>query len=278
MTSKKMATAIIAVALVLGKAATAAETHAPRFAVIDWFPFGYEVQGGIQKGIFIDVTRALSKALNVESEIIVASAPRVYRGIRVGEFDFTYSYHDTAEKEGFEPLIDIGCLRPTIVSFKRFPIKSVDQLHGKTIAFPLVGYFVRNLLPNYRIRGFAVPRTEMMFKMALRGRIDGFIINDAIWQAYKNNMHPEFNIPKARWAEFEEPLYIERLPVSLSVSYNSNHMPLARAIKDIVHNKAFLLELAQIYDKYSEGSSLGCFSERASSVSSTLKPGHAPLD
>jgi len=256
MTFKFVALGILAIHLLMGGAVRAAEAP-PRFGVIDWFPFG-SVVSGKKEGIFIEIIDAFDQALAIKSEVVVASAPRVYRGVRAGEFDFTFSYRDTANQEEFDHLVDIGCLRPAVISLKRDPISAVSQLNGRRVAYPSIGYFVRRVLPTLEIEGFAVHQTDIMFKMALRGRLEAFIVNDAVWEAYRHNLHPDFRVPKTRWRDFSEPVFIDTLPVAISMSRNTIRSGLVSRIHGIMKEPKFIEELERIYKKYHLPKALDC--------------------
>lgn len=256
MKSPLLVSALFASVIQLGMVAHASEPK-PQFAVIDWFPFGY-VDGGKKKGLFVDVVSEIDKALSSASEIVIAPIARVFRGLDNGEFDFTFSYRSEAYSEHLDYVLDIGCLRPAVISMKNKPINYVQDLNGMRIAYPPVGYFVRRVLPTISVDGVAVPNTHVMFKMALRGRLDAFVINEAIWEAFRHDHFPGFEIPENRWAEFHKPLFAERQRMSLSVSPNSHHQEMALQIRALMTNASFARALQAVFVKHKIPHAMQC--------------------
>ena len=234
-----------------------ADDGRPHFAVIDWFPFGY-VDGGTQKGLFVEIAGEIDKALSSNGEVVIAPITRVFRGLDKGEFDFTFSYRSEAYDEHLDYVLDLGCLRPAIISMKTAPINSVPELNGRRIVYPPVGDFVRRVLPTISADGVAVPNTQVMFKMALRGRLDAFVINDAIWQAYRHNRLPGFQVPNDRWGDFHEPFFLEMQHMAVSVSPKSNHQEMALQMRTLMKNEGFVNALQAIYSRYKIPQAMRC--------------------
>ena len=234
-----------------------ADIPSARYGIIDWFPFGW-IEDGKNKGMFVEMVTALDAALGAQSEAVVGPVPRVLRGMETGGFDFTITYRDNEMMGQVNYLVDIGCLKSAVVSFKKQPVRALKDLNGLRVAYPGGGYFVKRFLPELQLDGLEVSQTYIMFRMALRDRLDAFIINDAVWQGYRNNLYPDFKIPQDRWAEFAEPLYMETLPLAVSVSLTSRHQELASRMRTVMQSGAFTSALQEIYDKYKLPDALQC--------------------
>lgn len=237
-----------------------AEGVQPRYGIIDWFPFGW-IENGESKGMMVEMAHAIDRAIGTKSEIVVAPVPRVLRGISENTYDFTITYRDADMLPDVEYLADIGCLRSAIVSMKTAPVMSLEGLNGKRVAFPGGGYFVKRFLPSLNLDGVEVAQTFIMYKMALRGRLDAFIINDAVWFGYKADLYPDYKVPHARWKDFAEPQYLETLPVAVSMGNGSTHSQTAAAIKALMGNPRFVSSLQAIYKKYALPNALQCLPE-----------------
>jgi ABC-type amino acid transport substrate-binding protein len=235
----------------------------PRFGVIDWFPFGW-MQDEKNQGMIVEIAQAIDIVLGVKSDVIVAPVPRVLRGMAEAGFDFTITYRDEEMLSEVEYLTDIGCLRSAVVSMKNKPVKALHELNGLRVAYPGGGYFVKKLLPHLNLEGVEVSQTDMMFRMALRGRLDAFIINDAVWFGYWQNNRQGFVIPVEKLQEFAEPYYLETLPFAISISKKSKHQELGQRIKAIMNNPEFVADLKRIYSKYSLSNAMQCLPEIAS--------------
>lgn len=244
----------------VGMAASApssAQDNVPTFGVIDWFPFGW-VQDGENKGIIVEVVTAIEDTLGVKMDVVVNKIPRVRRDMENGDYDFTMSYRDPRLLSKIVNLIDIACLQTGIASLKRNPVKSINDLNGMRVAYPGGGYFSRSILPRIEVTGVQVAQTHIMYNMALRGRLDAFIINDAIWGAFKAGLFPNQKVSKEYQDQFAEPFYIEQLPIAISMSASSQHGLIGEQLKTITQNPAFVRRLRAVMQKYNISKSLDC--------------------
>lgn len=237
-----------------------ADSEGPRFGIVNWFPFGW-VEDGQPQGMFVDMAAAIDRALGLEERIVIAPVPRVFRSMQEGEFDFTISYRDQVMMSEVEYLSDIGCLRSLIVSRQTRPALKLDDLNGMRVAYPGGGYFVARFLPDLELDGVEVARTDIMFRMMLRGRLDAFVINDAIWQSYRADLNPDFSVPSGRWNEFAEPYILETMPLAISMSKATAHRELGERIKSLMQSPAFRQELQSIYNKYQLPHGLACINQ-----------------
>ena len=234
-----------------------AQNSVPTFGVIDWFPFGW-VQDDENKGIIVEVVAAIEDTLGVEMNVVVNKIPRVQRDMENGDYDFTISYRDPRLLKNIINLTDLACLRTGIASLKRNPVMSINDLNGMRVAYPGGGYFSRSILPNITITGVQAAQTHIMYKMALRDRLDAFIINDAIWGAYKAGLFPNELIAVEDQDQFAEPFYIEQLPIALSMSASSQFGKLGNQLKTIAQNPTFAKSLRAIMQKYNIIEALDC--------------------
>lgn len=238
-------------------AGSKAQDSPPVFGVIDWFPFGW-VQDGENKGIIVEIVAAIEDALDVKFDIVVNKIPRVQRDMENGHYDYTISYRDPRLLKKIVNLTDLACLSTGIASLKSNPVASIDDLNGMRVAYPGGGYFSRSILPNINVTGVQVAQTDIMFNMALRNRLDAFIINDAIWGAYKAGLFPNQEVSETDWQQFAQPFYIEQLPIALSMSASSKHATLGEQLKSITENPMFVASLRSIMKKYNASEALEC--------------------
>lgn len=237
--------------------ASHAQESLPTFGVIDWFPFGW-VQYGQNKGIIVETVAAIEETLDVKFEVIVNKIPRVQRDMENGNYDFTISYRDPRLLKKIVNLTDLACLSTGIASLKSNPVTAIKDLNGMRVAYPGGGYFSRNILPNIDVTGVQVAQTDIMFNMALRNRLDAFIINNAVWGAYKASLFPNQKVLETDWQHFAKPFYIEQLPIALSMSASSGYGQLAEQLKAITKNPVFMAKLRAIMKKYNIPEALEC--------------------
>ncbi|SDE20116.1 substrate-binding periplasmic protein [Kordiimonas lacus] len=248
----------------IGGAASASnpEANIPQVAVIDWFPFGWQ-EDGRDKGMFIDLVALYSRELDTRIDAVVAPVPRVIRGMEDGEFDFTLTYRDTDMMGQVTYIADIGCLTSYIISYRDNPVTSLEGLNGLTVAYPGRGYFAKRYLPHLKLDGVQVTQTFVMFRMALRRRLDAFVINDAVWEGYRNNLYPGFKVPQDRWADFAEPLPIDTMPLSVSIAPGSKHSAMGQQISALAQSDAFMAKVRALYAAYKLPNATGCLSSPA---------------
>jgi len=242
---------------------SSAQDSAPTFGVIDWFPFGW-VEDGENKGIVVEIIAAIEDTLGVQMDVVVNKIPRVQRDMENGDYDFTMSYRDPRLLSKIVNLTDIACLQTGIASLKRNPVKSINDLNGMRVAYPGGGYFSRSILPMVEVTGVQVAQTQIMYNMALRGRLDAFIINDAIWGAFKAGLFPSQKVSDQDQSQFAEPFYIEQLPIALSMSASSQHSLIGEQLKTITQNPVFAKKLRAIMRKYNISEALDCIDLPAS--------------
>ncbi len=229
----------------------------PQWGILDWFPFGWQ-ESNKTKGMFIDLVPLVDETLGSNSEAILASVSRSIRGTQEGNFDFTITYRDEMMMDKVNYLVDIGCLKTAIISLKTASIHKISDLNGKRVAYPSMGYFSANVLPALSLKGIETPRSDMMVNMALRGRIDAFVINDAVWGAYKAGLYKGLEISDTKLQEFAAPLFMKTLPIAISTSHKSKHTELANKIKGIMKNRVFVERLEKLYAKYNYHDTLSC--------------------
>ena len=236
---------------------SSAQDSAPTFGVIDWFPFGW-VEDGENKGIIVEVVTAIEYTLGVKMDVVVNKIPRVQRDMENGNYDFTISYRDPRLLSKVVNLTDLACLKTGIASLNRNPVKSISDLNGMRVAYPGGGYFSRSILPTVDVTGVQVAQTQIMYNMALRDRLDAFVINDAIWGAFKAGLFPNQKVSGQDQDQFAEPFYIEQLPIALSMSASSQHGFIGEQLKTITQNPAFAKRLRVIMQKYNISEALDC--------------------
>ena len=126
------------------------------------------------------------------------------------------------------------------------------------VAYPGGGYFSRRVLPTVTVTGVQVAQTHIMYNMALRDRLDAFIINDAIWGAFKAGMGPKNTVSDDDWQLFADPHYIEQLPIAISMSTLSQYKKLGEQLKTITKNSVFAGKLRDIKQNYGISEALNC--------------------
>lgn len=112
------------------------------------------------------------------------------------------------------------------------------------------GYFDKRFSKDLDIQPVEVPSNEAMLMMLLRGRLDAFVINDAVFNAYLAGLNPKIELPKDWHKQVGDGFAIEMMETHLSMSDESEYKDLKprlrRAISKLFHQRKF----KPIYDKY----------------------------
>ena len=104
--------------------------------------------------------------------------------------------------------------------------------------------------PSLNLIGVEIVNNKDMFRMILRNRLDAFVVNDAVWQGYKNDLSKDYKVPPSRWSDFADPLTINTVPTALSMSQKSPHKALAPRFRSVMSDPGFAKVLQGIYEKY----------------------------
>lgn len=254
--------AILAI-LFLPRAAIADD--ASRYTIVDLFPYGW-TEAGVQKGLFVDLARTVDRALGTEIPILLEPISRIRRSIDNGAFGFTITYRMTKLEPQAQYLLDLACLRTSVVSMKARPIRAVEELTGRRVAYSGSGYFSDAFAPYLELQAVQVSQTDVMFKMALRGRLDAFVIDELVWQSFKRDANPDYRVPAQRWREFAAPLYLESLPLSLSVSQSASDALRAQQARALRSDPAFVSDLRRVLNEHGLGAEQSCLNYAENSV------------
>lgn len=236
-------------ALMLREPAFAQEDGKPTYMLANWFPYGW-LDEGQPKGILVDIAKALDQALGESHPYSLAPVSRVIRSIKSGEYDLTIIYRGAKLNRQVDHLLDVGCIRSAVVSLKNRPVKNLEDLNGLRVAYSGSGYFVDHFLPHLDVDGLEVANADIMFRMALRGRLDAFVIDDAVLQGYRTGIDPARALDADSWALFAEPYYLESLRLAVSTSRRPGHEDLKKRIRALADDAVFLSGLQATYDQY----------------------------
>ncbi len=236
-------------AMVLREPVLAQEDTEATYMLANWFPYGWLDQGK-PKGILVDIAKAVDQALGDTRDYSLAPVSRVIRSIKSGEYDLTIIYRGAKLDRQVDHLLDVGCIRSAVVSLKNHPVKSLEDLNGLRVAYSGSGYFVDNFLPQLDVDGLEVANADIMFRMALRGRLDAFVIDDAVLQGYRAGIDQTRAMDADSWALFAEPYYLESLRLAVSASREPGHEGLKKRIRALADNPVFLSGLQATYDQY----------------------------
>ena len=192
----------------------------PVLAVIDFFPFGYRDKDGSEKGMFFDFAAEIGKRTGQEIDARLMPVPRALRDASRGDVDMLISYKDPVMVPNVHFVGNVGCLTAYIIPGKGTGIKSIEDLGGQRIGAIGSGYFekrFRGKIPYMEVR---VPTNQAMLKMLVRGRLEGFVINSAVYDAFYYFGSP-VELPPGWREQVDAPIPIETLETHLSIAASS---------------------------------------------------------
>lgn len=237
-----------------------ADQQSASYTIADIFPYGWH-EAGEPKGLLVDIAKAVDRELGVSHSVSLAPVSRVMRSIESGEYDFTIVYRGDKLNRKVDHLLDVGCVQTAAMSMQERPINTVTDMNGMRIAHTGSGYFVDTYLPALAVHDVQVSNVDIMFRMALRGRLDAFIIDDAVLQSYRKGFDVAHSIPNGGWREFARPFYLENMRVSLTSSQRDEHKDLKVRMRSLQSNTGFIRRLQKIYDFYGLTSATDCLQQ-----------------
>lgn len=226
----------------------------PIFAIMDWSPFGWQDRENA-KGILVNIVRLIEKELGVELMVVIAPMTRVVDGMENGRYDFTVAYRDPIVMSDVNYLGDVGCLNNNVVSLKRRPITTLRELQGLRVAYPAESPFLVKVTPllesmDIRTEGMIVFKSEVIFNVLKRGRVQAIIVNDAVLNAYRMGRLGDSLEAAMTWEELAPPLAIEELPLAIAASTTTSFTGLAKRIKRALQTVTFKAAIRQMYEQY----------------------------
>ena len=219
-------------------------------AVLDFFPFGYRDAGGAVVGLSVDLFRSIAEEAGLELDAHLLPVPRALAATTLGEVDILYSYRDSEMIKGVEFLGNVGCLTSLVVPRAGFDIRTLYDLSSMRIGYINAGYFAIRYVPNYKMVPFPLPSNETMFRMLIRDRLDGIVLNDAVLFAYKHRQHSEAKLPAGWVKSIGRPFILETLETHVSISLKSKLLNKKRRIMEaieVVRRKGLV---AKAYKQY----------------------------
>ena len=103
-----------------------------------------------------------------------------------------------------------------------------------------------------------IPSNEAMLKMLVRGRLDGIVINDAVFNAYKHGLNKKIELP-AGWQNLVGTGFsVETMETHLSMSNDSAYIHLKPSIKKAISNIFSRNGFQSTYQHYKSGRHIEC--------------------
>lgn len=138
-------------------------------------PFGF-------RGIDIDITNKLSKALGITIEIQRHPWARALELIRSGQADMITGIAYTQEREAFMHYIPVSyyAVRPVFYTQKRkgMLIKSYEDLYGPSVGYSLNSAYFEPFNSDSKINKVGLSKEEQLLQVLALGRIDIIIGTD----------------------------------------------------------------------------------------------------
>ena len=221
----------------------------PVLAVIDFYPFGYLDHQGRPKGMFFDFARAITAESGIEIDARLMPVPRALRDASNGQVDLLISYKDPVMVPNVKFIGNVGCLTANVIPAKASGIQSLDDLTGRRIGTISGGYFQKRFRDRIRYDEVSVPSNQAMLKMLVRGRLDGFVINSAVYDAFSHLDSP-IALPADWRSHVGNPIRIEILETHLSVAQSSPVRDRAAGFTQAIDTLREKGRLAEIFARY----------------------------
>ncbi len=238
------------------------ESEAPILAIIDFFPFGFVLEGQKPQGMVFEIEHALEQLSGLPIDARLMSLPRALRSISVGQNDLLFSYKDDVMVPNVIWLGNLGCLVPLVVSHIDGGIKKLDDLKGKRVGYVGLAFFDSKQRQDWDLTLVKLNDNFIMLKMFLRGRIDAIIINNIVLNAFLANPHVLQELPQGWHKKLAQPLALTIYETHLSMSKSSKFQHMIPALKSAIIKGRKLGKFKRIFNQW--GSKLGghCFNRQ----------------
>lgn len=228
---------------------SAAEDKRPVMAIIDFYPFGYRDADGEAVGMFFDMADAISADSGVDFDLKFLPVPRALRAAERGSVDMLISYKDEEMVKNVSFVGNVGCLTAYLVPGRDSGIYTLADIAGRRIAEIGGGYFQKRFSARMDFEHVVVPSNESMLRMISRGRVDGFVINDAVFDGYFSG-HFSRPLPKNWRRVIADPIAIETLETHVSINRKSAYFDLGEALRKSIDHLRRGGEMAKIFARY----------------------------
>jgi len=241
---------------------SASEDYSPKFAAMDWSPFGWSDEQGSQ-GLFVEIFNLINEISGMKGTITLMPPARIAHGLDHGLFDYAISYRDPSVFGDLHYLEDIGCFRNLVVSLDGRPVRKLADLHELRVAFSAESPFSIKYAPllesmNIHIKSFKVPKSETIFTMLIRGRVNAVVVNEALlFSHYDGSLYKKSEKTYSS-QKFATPLLLERVPISLIESKLLKSHRYHKTLQQVISGSEFRQGLKQLYKRYGLSSVTSC--------------------
>lgn len=238
----------------------AEEAPVLRLGIFEFYPWAVERDGVFETGITVDVMQELARLSGREIEPVFLPLARAFREVEEGRVDLILAYKLDSMVPGVTFLTPVlGCATAIIVTHRDAGIAGFDDLPGKRIGFVNGGYFHDRYRGRLDVAEMALSDNRQMMLMLLRRRIDGFVVNNVIFDAFMEVGAPfESDLPADWRARIGTVLEMEPLPITIGVSHRSRDTTAATAIEHALRIGQEDGSFARVFRKWGSKSGWAC--------------------
>lgn len=230
---RTMLTILVVLFASCGSPVRAEEAPVLRIGVFEFYPWAVERDGVFDSGITVDIMKELARLSGRRIEPVFLPLARAFREVEEGRVDLILAYKLDSMVPGVTFLTPIlGCATANIVTHQDAGIHELGDLPGKRVGFVNGGFFHDRYGGQLGVDELALSDNRQMMLMLLRRRIDGFVVNNVIFDAFMKIGAPfESDLPTDWRSQIGSVLEMGTLPIAIGVSNRSRDATAATAIE-----------------------------------------------
>lgn len=235
-----------------------AKAKTPVAGVIEFYPFGYVDDKGLNKGLVFDSFKVIEKYSNLTVKPVLLSIPRALRDIKSGKIDLLYSFKDEKMVRNVEYLGSLGCITVLAVPSTESAFTNLEKIAGKKVGFVAQGYFDVN--KNKYLPFIPVRATDSftLISMLVAGRIDVMIVNDVVLNGFYNTDVNSTDLPSNWRDKLASPIRLKTMETHISISRDSNFKVLIPKFKEAIVEAKANQEFVKLFNKYGTNNGVDC--------------------
>ncbi len=168
-------TALLIVLLSLALPGSGAFAKNLRIVTIESAPFGFVGDDGQSTGMMYEISNLIAQEAGFTYSNTIFPYARTAKEVSNGRADFVVRYGDPELTSNAVQVARVLSLPTIVVSKPSLELRTLKDLHGKTVAHPRGGWFDDNFERDTAIRTFQTNDYSISLKMLMADRVDAAI-------------------------------------------------------------------------------------------------------
>lgn len=146
-----------------------------RIVTIESAPFGFVGDDGHPTGMMYEISNLIAQEAGFTYSNAIVPYARTVKEVSNGRADFVVRYGDPELTSNAIQVVRVLSLPTIVVSKPSFELRTLQDLHDKTVAHPRGGWFDDNFERDAAIRTYQTNNYSLALKMLMADRVDAAI-------------------------------------------------------------------------------------------------------